>query len=129
MNLPWQGRILRPLQAAATFDHALNPTVERVVVSRLLVLPTLWPSLAPSLIRNFAVRGREDAIATLSIDWSFAVIRDPQPVWVEIGAPVSNEPHTILVHQVVVDLGPIGEVVHCLLYTSDAADDLLCVDL
>src|ERR1700733_5293463 len=110
MNLPWQGGIWPPLQAAATFDHALGPTVERAVVSPPLISLMLFPFPAPLSIRNFAVSGCQDAVAALSIDWSFAVIRNPKSVRVDIGTPIGNEPHTILVHKVVGDLGPVGEV-------------------
>src|SRR5258708_587873 len=110
MNLLWQGKIWPPPQAAATFDHALNPTVGRVVVCRPLISLMLFPFPAPLLIRNVAVRGSKDAITALSIDGSLAVLRNPQPVRIDIRAAVGGESDAILVHENIGDLRPIGEV-------------------
>src|SRR5260370_37924964 len=110
MNLLWQGKIWPPPQAAATFDHALNPTVGRVVVCRPLISLMLFPFPAPLLIRNVAVRGSKDAITALSIDGSLAVLRNPQPVRIDIRAPVRDEPDEILRHEMVADPRAIREV-------------------
>ena len=48
----------------------------------------------------------------------------------------SDEGHTFLPENIlhqrameILEIGDVDEIKNCLLYTSDAADDLLCVDL
>jgi hypothetical protein len=79
----------------------------------------LFPFPAPLSIRNFAVSGCEDAVAALSIDWSFAVIRNPKSVRVDIGTPIGNEPQSVLIDEVVGYLSPIGEVMDILYAVDD----------
>src|SRR6266851_3065361 len=90
MILPWQEKIWRPLRAVVTFDRASILRAGRVVVSRQLVLPMLFPSFAPLFIRNFAIRRGQDAVTPLSVDRAFAVFRNPKPVRVYIGTAVCN---------------------------------------
>src|SRR5258708_39425005 len=59
-----------------------------------------------------SIGGIQDAVAALAVDWTFAVVRNPQPVRVHVGSLVRDEAHPILVYKMVSNLCPIGQVVN-----------------